>query len=231
MTTTAILFDVVILLILAGFALHGASRGLLLSLCGLVAVLVAFIGGNFLADLLAPKVADYLEPKFASAIESRLEEQMQAALPSSDGALPEASVDVPLADILDILKDMGLYQSAVDAIDKAVEQGMTDVAASIAETVAYMILFVAGFVIVLVAWTVFSHALDLVARLPGLHFLNKTGGALLGLVKGCAILFLCAWVIRYLGHIIPEETVEQTTLLKFFLTTNPVALILGARAA
>ena len=76
MTTTAILFDVVILLILAGFALHGASRGLLLSLCGLVAVLVAFIGGNFLADLLAPKVADYLEPKFASAIESRLEEQM-----------------------------------------------------------------------------------------------------------------------------------------------------------
>ena len=227
MTTTAILFDVVILLILAGFALHGASRGLLLSLCGLVAVLVAFIGGNFLADLLAPKVADYLEPKFASAIESRLEEQMQAALPSSDGALPEASVDVPLADILDILKDMGLYQSAVDAIDKAVEQGMTDVAAStaaavaasIAETVAYMI------------WTVFSHALDLVARLPGLHFLNKTGGALLGLVKGCAILFLCAWVIRYLGHIIPEETVEQTTLLKFFLTTNPVALILGARAA
>ena len=235
MTTTAILFDVVILLILAGFALHGASRGLLLSLCGLVAVLVAFIGGNFLADLLAPKVADYLEPKFASAIESRLEEQMQAALPSSDGALPEASVDVPLADIL----DMGIYQSAVDSIDKAVEQGMTDVAAStaaavaasIAETVAYMILFVAGFVIVLVAWTVFSHALDLVARLPGLHFLNKTGGALLGLVKGCAILFLCAWVIRYLGHIIPEETVEQTTLLKFFLTTNPVALILGARAA
>lgn len=55
MTTTAILFDVVILLILAGFALHGASRGLLLSLCGLVAVLVAFIGGNFLADLLGPQ--------------------------------------------------------------------------------------------------------------------------------------------------------------------------------
>ena len=92
-----------------------------------------------------------------------------------------------------------------------------------------MILFVAGFVIVLVAWTVFSHALDLVARLPGLHFLNKTGGALLGLVKGCAILFLCAWVIHYLGHIIPEETVEQTHPSKFFLTTNPVALILGAR--
>ena len=69
------------------------------------------------------------------------------------------------------------------------------------------------------------------AHLPGLHFLNKTGGALLGLVKGCAILFLCAWVLRYLGKVIPEETVEQTRLLKFFMTTNPVALVLGGLAA
>ena len=74
MTTTAILFDVVILLILAGFALHGASAALLLSLCGLFAVLVAFIGGNFLADLLAPQGGRLPGTQFASAIESRLEE-------------------------------------------------------------------------------------------------------------------------------------------------------------
>ena len=58
-----------------------------------------------------------------------------------------------------------------------------------------------------------------------------TGGAILGLVKGCAILFLCAWVLRCLGKVIPEETVEQTHLLKFFMTTNPVALVLGGLAA
>ena len=105
------------------------------------------------------------------------------------------------------------------------------VAASIAGTVAYMILFVVFFALILIAWTLISRGLDLVARLPGLHFLNKTGGAILGLVKGCAILFLCAWVLRYLGKVIPEETVEQTHLLKFFMTTNPVALVLGGLAA
>lgn len=239
MLTTAILFDIVLLIVLAAFTIRGASRGLLLSLCGLVAVLVAFIGAGFLAGTLSPKVADYLEPRFASAIEERLDQEIAGAEILPDQSEAPRTDDIPLTEILNILKDMGFYQSAVDAVNDAVEQGMTEVAAnaaaavaaSIAGTVAYMILFVVFFVLILIIWTLISHGLDLVARLPGIHFLNKTGGAVLGLVKGCAILFLCAWVLRYLGKVIPEETVEQTHLLKFFMTTNPVALVLGGLAA
>lgn len=243
MLTTAMIFDIVIAVLLLLFAIRGASRGLLLSLCSLVAVVVAFVGASFVADFAAPKVADALEPKFASVIEERLEEQLHSALPSPGGAVPPGAEDqsgeIPLTDILDILKDMGLYQSAVDAIHSAVEDGMTDVAAdtaaavaaSIAGTVAYMVLFLIAFIVILVLWTILSHALDLVTRLPGLSFLNKTGGALFGLIKGCALLFLFAWIMRYLGNLIPEETVNETHLLKFFLTTNPVALVLGAASA
>lgn len=239
MLTTALVFDIILLIILLAFTIHGASRGLLLSLCGLVAMLVAFIGAGFLAGALSPKVADYLEPRFAAAIEERLDQEIaDSALIPEQGDKTQSD-DIPLTEILNVLKDMGFYQSAVDAVNDAVEQGMTEaaanaaaaVAASIAGTVAYMVLFVICFVLILIAWTLLSHGLDLVARLPGLHFLNKTGGAILGLVKGCAILFLCAWVLRYLGKIIPEETVEQTHLLKFFMTTNPVALVLGGLAA
>lgn len=237
MMTTAILFDIILLIVLAAFTIHGASRGLLLSLCGLVAVLVAFIGAGILAGALSPKVADYLEPRFASAIEERLDQEIAGSTVLPDQDLQTDSI--PLTEILNVLKDMGFYQSAVDAVNDAVEQGMTQVAAnaaaavaaSIAGTVAYMILFVVFFALILIAWTLISRGLDLVARLPGLHFLNKTGGAILGLVKGCAILFLCAWVLRYLGKVIPEETVAQTHLLKFFMTTNPVALVLGGLAA
>ena len=225
--------DLILLAILAVFTIRGASRGLLLSLCGLLAVLVAFVGAGFVADLLAPRVADALEPHFAAAIQERLDAQLEAAL--QEGAAPG---EVPLSDLTEILRDMGLYQSAVDAIDRAVEQGMTGaaagaaaaVAASIAGSVAYALLFVAAFVVILVLWTLLSHALDLVTRLPGLHALNRTGGALLGLLKGCAILFLCAWALRYLGRVLPEEVVEQTRLLRFFLTTNPVSLVLDGIA-
>ena len=64
--------DGLILAVLLLFALVGAHRGFILSLCGLLAVLVAFVGASFAARTLSPMVADALEPKFASAIEEQL---------------------------------------------------------------------------------------------------------------------------------------------------------------
>ena len=134
-----------------------------------------------------------------------------------------------------MLRDMGLYEDLVKTIDQAVQDGMTAVAANaaaavaaaIAQSVAYTVIFTVAFALILIAWKVFSHAVDLVAKLPGLNFLNKTGGAAMGLLKGVVILFLAAWLIQYSGKLIPEETVQQTHLLKFFMTTNPMTLLQG----
>jgi uncharacterized membrane protein required for colicin V production len=94
-------------------------------------------------------------------------------------------------------------------------------------TAAYLILFLLGFALILIAWKLISHALDLVARLPGLHFLNKTCGALFGLVQACVLLFVAAWLLQFFGHVLPESLVNQTHLLKFFMTTNPLSLLSG----
>ena len=239
MLMTALIIDIVLLVVLLIFTVHGASRGLLLSLCGLVAVLVAFIGAGFAAEALAPKVADFLEPRFAAAIEERLDQEIADSTLLPDPGDEVQTDDIPLTEILNILKDMGFYQSAVDAVNDAVAQGMTEVAAnaaaavaaSIAGTVAYMILFVVFFVLILIGWTLLSHGLDLVARLPGLHFLNKTGGAIFGLLKACILLFVLAWLIQYLGNLIPEETVKETVLLQFFMKTNPFELLSNLSAS
>lgn len=236
MLTSAMTIDLVLLGILAIFTVQGAYRGLLLSLLGLFAIGVALVGGALSANLLAPRVADYLEPRFAAAIEEKLESEMKSSLPSVGETDPD---NISLSRMLDILKDMGLYQSAVSAIDKAIQSGMTDVAAgtaaavaaSLAGNVAYMLIFILAFALILLLWTVLSRALDLVANLPGLHFLNKTGGAVFGLLKGCAFLFLFAWVLRYLGALLPEETVEKTRVLRFFLTENPFLLLQTAGKA
>ncbi len=228
-----LLFDIAVLLILAFFLWRGASRGFILTFFGLVALLVAFVGANFLADTLAPKVGAALEPKFAAVIEERLNEQFATAdapiLP--DGETP----DNPLGGVLGLLKSMGLYEELVDAVEQAVHTGMTEVAAaaaaavaaSIAESVAYMVLFLVFFVLILLAWTLLSHALNLVSKLPGLNALNRTAGALVGLVKGCVVLFVAVWFLRATGDLIPPEAVEQTTLLRFFMTVNPVSLLTG----
>jgi uncharacterized membrane protein required for colicin V production len=244
-----LIFDLVILIALLAFAFRGAKRGLVLSLCGLVAVLVAFVGAGFAARTLSPTVAAYLEPKFAAAIEQRLDEGIQDAQQASpqpsvspapqegsepDGADGQAEAS-PIQDVLDALRDMGLYDTLIGTIDQAVSQGMDEAAASAAASVAaataqsaaYFIIFVLAFILILLAWKLLSRALDLVARLPGLHFLNKTLGALFGLVQCCILLFVIAWFLQFFGKVIPAQAVNQTYLLKFFMTTNPFALLAG----
>lgn len=230
-----ILFDIAIVVILLLFAWRGASKGFILSLCGLLAVVVAFVGSSMLASSLSPKVADALEPKFAAAIEERLQAQFAQSAPETAPADPGAEEEFPLQDVLGVLKDMGLYEDLIGTIDKAVTDGMTDVAANaaaavaaaIAQSVAYMVIFLLAFLLIMLVWTLLAHALDLVSKLPGLNILNKTAGALTGLVKACVVLFLAAWAVRFLGNLIPEEAIRQTTLLNFFMNTNPMTLLTG----
>lgn len=226
--------DGLIVAVLLLFALLGAHRGLVLSLCGLLAVLVAFVGAGFLARALSPMVADALEPKFASAIEEQLNASIQQQV-AEGGSAALTPDDVPLDGVLNALREMGFYETLIDTVDKAVENGMTSVAASaaasvaaaVAQSAAYLILFLVGFVLILLLWKLISHALDLVAKLPGLHLLNKTGGALFGLVQACILLFVAAWLLQFFGRALPENLVEQTHLLKFFMTTNPFTLLGG----
>ena len=224
--------DGLVLAVLLIFACIGARRGLILSLCGLLAFVVAFLGASFAARTLSPVVADALEPKFAAAIEEQLNESIRQQAEAGEAAVLSPD-DVPLEGVLDALREMGFYETLINTVDRAVESGMTAVAASaaaavaaaIAQSAAYLILFLLGFFLILLAWRLLSRALDLMARLPGLHFLNKTGGALFGLVQGCIILFVAAWLLQFFGQMLPRELVEQTVLLKFFMTTNPFSLV------
>ena len=226
--------DGLVLAVLLIFACIGARRGLILSLCGLLAFVVAFLGASFAARTLSPVVADALEPKFAAAIEEQLNESIRQQAEAGEAAVLSPD-DVPLEGVLDALREMGFYETLINTVDRAVESGMTAVAASaaaavaaaIAQSAAYLILFLAGFVVILVGWRLLSRALDLVARLPGLHFLNKTGGALLGLVQGCILLFVAAWLLQFSGQLLPRELVDQTVLLKFFMTASPLSLLAG----
>ena len=170
--------------------------------------------------------------KFAAAIEEQLNESIRQQAEAGEAAVLSPD-DVPLEGVLDALREMGFYETLINTVDRAVESGMTAVAASaaaavaaaIAQSAAYLILFLLGFFLILLAWRLLSRALDLVALLPGLHFLNKTGGALFGLVQGCIILFVAAWLLQFFGQVLPRELVEQTVLLKFFMTTNPFSLV------
>ena len=225
-----ILYDVAIAVVLLVFFLRGRSKGLILSLCGLLAVFVALVGAKMTSEALAPKAAQALQPHFASVIE----EQLQVNLDGKLDQLLQPGEGTGSA-IVDLLSTLGFYDEISSAIRDSVNgqaaQTVTDVAVSlataVAEVVAGVLVFAVAFLLISVAWFLLSRALDLAARLPVLHGMNRLLGGLFGLLKGALVLFLAAWVVRLLGNVIPQDVVEQTVVLRFFCTANPLSLITG----
>lgn len=227
---TYLIYDAVILILLLFFFLRGRKKGLILTLCGLAGIFVAIIGARMASDHFAPKVADMLEPHFSSVIQEQLGSGLEERLDKMLSAGEDGSNF-----LTDLLTKLGLYDQVSDSIRSALTdqaaQTTADVAVSLARTVAEfvarVVVFVVAFLLVSALWFLASHALDLAARLPVIHGLNRTLGGLFGLLEGMLLLFLITWVLRLLGGVIPWETVAETTVLKFFFTSNPISLITG----
>lgn len=225
-----IIYDLVILAVLVVLAIWGMHRGLILSLCSLLAVLVAFLGAILVTNFLAPSVTGWVQPTLQPAVTSAI----QSALPES-----AADAELPLHDLLILLDEAELpfgldrFLDNVQAEDipilssgSLVESLAVSLSEKLALAVTCIFLFLISFLLILILWRLIGRALDLVARLPGLHTLNKLGGFVFGAFRGAVLLFVCAWILRQLGSgLIPAEMLEQTTLLNFFMTVDPLEFL------
>lgn len=220
------IYDLAILAILILFAFWGAHRGLILSLFSLIAVLVAFIGALWVSNFLAPSMAGWLQPTLQPTVTAAVE-----------SALPDSISDIALSteELLHLLNDtdlpMGLNEFLIDLQKEGISELTTEslaysLSGKLANSIAHIALFLLSFVLIMIIWHFIARALDLVARLPGLHFLNKLGGFIFGALRGTILLFLCAWLIRWLwSDLIPTEAFGQNRLLSFFMTINPLELL------
>lgn len=213
-------YDIVILLVLAAFALWGMRRGFVMTLCSLIALLVALVGALAVTNFFAPAVAGWLEPVIQPSVAAAVEE-----------ALPEEATQAGLSreQLLELLEQTDLPFGLEDSLAELVEQLPTlepqtvveDVALSLTQKAAQMIakalVFLVCFVLILILWHLLAHALDLVARLPGLHFLNRVGGLALGAVRGAVFVFACLWLLRFSG-LLPQQAADGSALLPFFLS-------------
>jgi len=223
-----IFYDVIIAVLLLFFLWRGYRKGLILTLCGFLALFVAFLGASVLSTLLAEPVAKVIEPMVASGIHDTVSSYWQAA-PSVDGS--DVLDDLPLEDLLEGLQDSPVYQTIAEAFHTAVQAGAVELAGSAVQAVAHFIavrlvrtvLFTVFFVLILAAWFVLSHTLDLVAKLPVLNTVNRWTGAAVGLVEGVLLVFIACWLLN--GSFLTPEAVRSTYLLRFFCEHSPLDLL------
>ena len=228
-----LIFDLAILAILALFFWRGYARGLVLTLCSLLAVFVALIGASFLSNALAEPVAKAIEPIVASQIHDTVTSYYQRS-PAENTSAEENDwlAQLPLEELLEPLKESKFLQGFAETFQKAVDDKAADIVTHAAQALAHfvavqiarIVIFAIAFFAVLIAWFFLSHALDLVAKLPVLSTVNAWGGGAVGLVKGALIVYIAVWLLR--GSYIPPAAIEDSYLLKFFASAIPLSFFL-----
>lgn len=91
-----LIFDAVLGIVLVLAAVQGYRKGFVLTLCGFLAVFVAFFGASVLSNALAGPVAEAIRP----VVEERLEQAMQKSLEEQgwsdgEGEQPEDGSQTP----------------------------------------------------------------------------------------------------------------------------------------
>ena len=200
------LFDIIIIALLALFAWRGASKGLILSLCGLAAVFAAFFAARFVSEQFCQPVGNILRPIIIQTIRGAGAEPV-----SLD---PEKGYTAD--ELLRSIQDKGLYEGFSDFLEQGVanhgvEQGarsvMDTLAGYLATGIARVLLFGLVFIGGSLAWFLLSHALDLAFKLPILSSVNLAGGLILGLVKAALLIMVLVWLGQVAGLVPnPPET-------------------------
>ena len=223
------LFDLIILAILAFFAWRGAKKGLILTLCSLAGLFVAFFGARFIsAEFYAP-VSNIIEPGIYQTIlgaEPESAADPSTSSPPSYGSQEGEEPVTPaytLDDLLDSIHQAGLFSGLSGFMDEAAENdaiqssALLSPAQALADYLSKLIsragLFALSFLVILLVWFLVGHALDLVFHLPILSIVNLVGGLVLGLLKAALLVIVLVWLGQLAG-LIPAQ--PDTPVLSLF---------------
>ena len=222
----AYIIDIVIVLLLAFFAWRGAVKGLVLSLCGLAAVFVAFFAAQFISDTFCAPVANIIRPIIAGSI--------QEAAPEEENTDPEEEQpSYTMGELLKSVKENGLFEgfsdfmeqgAANDTIGHGPLSPVDALAGYLSKGIAKALLFGLAFVGIQLAWFLLSHALDLAFKLPILSQVNLACGLILGLVKGVLLIIVLVWLGQLTG-LVPNQ--PDTPVLSLFTVKRLSELLEG----
>lgn len=226
--------DIVLLIIIALCTWNGYKRGLIGGIAGILAIIVALLGGSLLASAYSQEVVPALEPfvdGYVDSLDNRtviLENMGYADSDKSLADILEEDSSLKYDYAYEALTSVGIYSGtaeklAVRAVEKAqqLEITMTEAVVSvICETATYVIAVALAFLLILIFLVAIANVGNLSLRIPSMENLDELGGCLIGFVKGFIYCVLLCWLLSFMGIIIGKNTMEHTTLGRFFLAFN-----------
>lgn len=228
-----VVIDLAILAILAFCVWRGYRRGLVLGLFGVIAIFIGLFGANILAETFSDEFTDLVSPFIGGIVDSEISDglssddiEITSVNEASDSEIEELIIRVFNAVGFSEIESASITDDLMSEIDKVKSNLSEQITSRLSSVLAYVFVFIIAFMLIMILLTVIANLINLAFRLPGLDLLNNIGGAALGLVRGLLIVLVVTWVFNYLGFLIPQEAIEKSILLEFFMKVNPISGIL-----
>lgn len=188
MTITTV--DIIILVIIAVYALLGLRRGFAATVAYTLGSLAALIGALAAAARFKQPVGTLLAPFMQSTVSQAIPELSQVA-----GSAIEAWDDVS-SYLQGILTAHGVSLDVLDNSEHPQEVLSNAIAQSAGEAIAYIIIFIAVFLLIKLLLHVIMSALGIITHLPVIHSFNALAGGLLGAVTGLVLCTCVLWALK-----------------------------------
>ena len=218
---TPIIFDLVIIAVLALNLFLGWSKGMVRSLLALAATILAIIAASQIGDIASDVIVErVIRPATHAAIEQRIVELDIGELTN----VPLDAIEQAIAAIEnDFVRDKA--QELLSTVNLPTADMTKDSALSISTEVADTVLrgivrnilcaviCVLCFVLLSLALRPVIWMVEQAFELPLLKQINQIGGLVSGAVKGILLVLIAAWVLR--RTYLTEDIISGSHLLKF----------------
>ena len=225
------LIDLGLLAVIILCTWSGYKKGLIGSIAGILAIVVALLGGSLLSSTYAHEVVPALEPFVNGYVDShdsreKVLEKMgygESDLSLNDILAADPSLRYDYA--YESIRNIGFYSARAEELAvKAVNYSQlnnvhmtTAIVAVLCETITYVGGLALAFLMILILLIAIANVGNLSFRLPNMENLDEIGGTVLGFLKGFVYCVLFCWILSFFGILIGKDTLAHTTLARFFL--------------
>lgn len=186
----------VVIIIIAGFALHGYIKGMVRVVFSLVSIFLTIA----LVSWLSPYAAEFLQnhtPLYQTVREKAIEQvQLKSQKEIQQKTEEQESIQIAGIELPEEWQELLSGKAAETADDLMEDSGVYE---RMGEYVAGMVVKAAGcllsFLLVAIVLRILLNMLDVVARLPVLKSMNHLGGTLAGAVEGIVVVWILFFVI------------------------------------
>ena len=205
----SIIIDIITVAILALTTFFSIKKGFASCLLNLISFILAIV----LAFALFNPVADYIinNTELDDGLEKTIADMLGKKETNEDGTIKNTDESLPDGVVEYINKQIK------DTVDGAKDSAVTKISKDMSVTIIKACSWIGIFIIATILLIVIKLVFKLVTKIPGLHQLDKAGGAIWGIIEGLLIIWVILAIISVLGPSI-ENTGIVKAINKSFIT-------------